>query len=176
MPPVWKTRQRPDLAQLIRAWHRTRLGPPRAILYLRRTFNPGTLTAQQIGQSCFHGSITTRTWPIYLNGVLAGSASGYSTAYVSLPMIPQRDGRAIPNGTNVLAVSCHQSTGGQFIDVGISEEVLVANIFTVPNDVNRLLAAGCNEWNHCRGRHREWQQWNGERCHLERQWRDSMAA
>ena len=33
-----------------------------------------------------------------------------------------------------MAVSCHQTTGGQFIDVGISDQQLIANTFTVPTD------------------------------------------
>ena len=62
---------------------------------------------------------------IYINGVLAGSASGYTTAYVQLAMNPQAQAAIIPNGTNVLAVSCHQTTGGQFIDVGIDVTTVV---------------------------------------------------
>ncbi len=88
-------------------------------IYLRRTFDPGTLSAQQLSNLVFtvyHDEDVA----IYINGVLAGSASGYSTAYVGLPLTPQGLAAIIPNGTNVLAVSCYQTTGGQFIDVGIS--------------------------------------------------------
>ncbi len=102
-------------------------------IYLRRTFNPGALTAQQINNLSFtiyHDEDAS----IYINGVFAGSASGYSTAYINLPMSPQAQAAIAPNGTNVLAVSCYQTAGGQFIDVGISDQVLVANTFTVPTD------------------------------------------
>ena len=55
---------------------------------------------------------------IYINGVLAGSAKGYVTDYVSLPMTPA--GRtALKPGKNIIAVHCHQTIGGQYIDVGI---------------------------------------------------------
>jgi hypothetical protein len=57
---------------------------------------------------------------IYINGVLAGSASGYNTSYMPIDMTP--DGRAaLKPGKNVIAVHCHQTVGGQFIDVGIAE-------------------------------------------------------
>lgn len=93
-------------------------------IYLRRTFNPGALTAQQISNLVFtvyHDEDVV----IYINGVLAGSASGYSTAYVPLAMTPQGQAAIIPNGTNVLAVSCYQTAGGQFIDVGIAVTTVV---------------------------------------------------
>jgi fibronectin type 3 domain-containing protein len=102
-------------------------------IYLRRTFNPGALTAQQISDLVFtvyHDEDVA----IYINGVMAGSAAGYSSTYVNLAMTPQGQAAIIPNGTNVLAVSCLQTTGGQFIDVGISDETLVANMLTTPID------------------------------------------
>jgi hypothetical protein len=102
-------------------------------IYLRRTFNPGILTAQQMSNLVFT-VYHDENVAIYINGVLAGSASGYSTAYVSLPLAPQGLAAIIPNGTNVLAVSCDQSTGGQFIDAGLSGQILVANALTVPKD------------------------------------------
>lgn len=95
-------------------------------IYLRRTFNPGTLTPQQISNLTFI-TYHDEDVAIYINGVLAGSASGYSTAYVPVQMNAAGQAAIIPNGTNLLAVSCHQTVGGQFIDVGISEEVMYAN-------------------------------------------------
>ncbi len=55
---------------------------------------------------------------IYLNGTLAGSASGYVTGYVTLPMTSAGQS-ALKVGDNVIAVHCHQTYGGQYIDVGI---------------------------------------------------------
>jgi hypothetical protein len=102
-------------------------------IYLRRTFNPGALTAQQISHLVFT-TYHDENVVFYINGVLAGSASGYSTAYVTVAMTPQGQAAIVPNGTNVLAVSCYQSTGGQFIDAGIAVQYLVANTLTVPAD------------------------------------------
>jgi hypothetical protein len=102
-------------------------------IYLRRTFNPGSLNQQQIkdlGFVTYHDEDVT----IYINGVFAGSASGYSTAYIDLAMNPQGQAAIVADATNLLAVSCLQTTGGQFIDVGISDLDLIANTFTVPTD------------------------------------------
>jgi hypothetical protein len=95
-------------------------------IYLRRTFNPGSLTQQQLSNLSFI-TYHDEDVAIYINGVLAGSASGYSTAYVPVAMNAAGQAAIIPNATNYLAVSCYQSTGGQFIDVGISDVNLSAN-------------------------------------------------
>jgi len=58
---------------------------------------------------------------IYINGVLAGKADGFSSEYEEMPMTPEGLA-ALKAGTNLLAVHCHQTTGGQFIDVGIISE------------------------------------------------------
>ncbi len=102
-------------------------------IYLRRTFNPGALAQQQLSNLVFtvyHDEDVA----IYINGVLAASASGYSSSYINQPITAQGLAAIIPNGTNILAVSCHQTINGQFIDVGISDQVLVANTFTIPTD------------------------------------------
>jgi hypothetical protein len=57
---------------------------------------------------------------VYINGVLAASAPGFVGDYVDLPM--SAAGRAaIKPGANVIAAHCHQTIGGQVIDVGIAE-------------------------------------------------------
>ena len=55
---------------------------------------------------------------IYINGVLAASADKYTTDYVILPMTDT--GRAaLRPGKNIIAVHCNQTTGGQYVDVGM---------------------------------------------------------
>ncbi|HEY1786840.1 MAG TPA: LamG-like jellyroll fold domain-containing protein, partial [Verrucomicrobiae bacterium] len=107
-------------------------------IYLRRTFNPGTLTAQQLTNLTFI-TYHDEDVAIYINGVLAGSASGYSTAYVPVAMNAAGQAAIIPNGTNVMAVSCYQSTGGQFIDVGISDVSLTSSNLAYPQTTPAIL-------------------------------------
>lgn len=57
---------------------------------------------------------------IYLNGVLATSAQGYTTQFITLPISSQAAASLKP-GVNLLAVHCHQTTGGQFIDVALAD-------------------------------------------------------
>jgi hypothetical protein len=57
---------------------------------------------------------------IYLDGVLAAKASGYTTDYEELPISAEALATLKP-GKNKLAVHCKQTTGGQYIDVGIAE-------------------------------------------------------
>ena len=59
---------------------------------------------------------------VYVNGVLALKTSGYVTAYESQP-ISRAARAALKPGKNILAVHCHQTRGGQYIDVGIVELV-----------------------------------------------------
>ncbi len=56
---------------------------------------------------------------IYLNGVLAAEAGGYTTDYEDLDLTAEGRAALVP-GENVLAVWCKQTTGGQYIDVGMT--------------------------------------------------------
>lgn len=55
---------------------------------------------------------------VYLNGVLATQVPGYITSYEEVPAAPKAIA-ALKIGTNVMAAHCHQTQGGQFIDIGI---------------------------------------------------------
>jgi hypothetical protein len=59
---------------------------------------------------------------VYINGVPALRTAGYVSAYDALPMTPAAR-TALKPGKNSIAVHCHQTTGGQYIDVGIIEVV-----------------------------------------------------
>jgi hypothetical protein len=55
---------------------------------------------------------------VYINGVLALRMMGYTTDYEAQPMMPAARAALRP-GKITIAVHCHQTLGGQYIDVGI---------------------------------------------------------
>ena len=57
---------------------------------------------------------------VYVNGVLAASEVGYTDEYARLPMSGTARATLHP-GKNLIAVHCHQTVGGQVIDVGIAK-------------------------------------------------------
>jgi len=83
-------------------------------IWLRRSFQLAGVGGGQLWLSVHHDEDVE----IYINGVLAASATGFTTSYEELPLTPQ--GRAaLRPGRNVMAVHCKQTVGGQYIDVGI---------------------------------------------------------
>ncbi len=58
---------------------------------------------------------------IYVNGILAAEESGFTTSYVPLEI--SRRSRAVlkPGAKILVAVHCHQTAGGQGIDVGLAD-------------------------------------------------------
>jgi len=59
---------------------------------------------------------------VYINGVLAGEITGFTSDYEPVPMT--RAGKmALRSGRNTMAVHCHQTSGGQYIDVGFAEVI-----------------------------------------------------
>jgi hypothetical protein len=57
---------------------------------------------------------------VYLNGILAAKVSGFIKEYEELPMTDKARASIKP-GKNHIAVHCKQTTGGQYIDVGLVE-------------------------------------------------------
>jgi hypothetical protein len=55
---------------------------------------------------------------LYVNGVLALKTPGWITAYDTFPLTPAGKAAFKP-GKNSLAIHCHQTTGGQFVDLGL---------------------------------------------------------
>jgi len=85
-------------------------------IWLRRTVELPDVKGGELFLRVYHDGDVE----VYLNGVLAGKAAGFTVGYVLIPVTPE--GRAAAKqGKNVLAVHCHQSVGGQYIDVGIMQ-------------------------------------------------------
>jgi len=59
---------------------------------------------------------------VYINGVLATKAGGYTTAYEELPLTAAGR-KALRSGKNLIAIHCKQTRGGQYIDLGIIDLV-----------------------------------------------------
>jgi hypothetical protein len=51
---------------------------------------------------------------VYINGKLVLALSGYTTGYE----VYELPASLLKQGSNVVAIHCHQTTGGQFIDFG----------------------------------------------------------
>jgi len=100
-------------------------------IWLRRSFNPGNLTQEQINNLAFrlHHDEDVE---IYINGVPAASAQGYMSAYGTLPFTQEAKDAVLTGENNLLAVHCHQTTGGQYIDVGIISGKTGSMMWTVP--------------------------------------------
>lgn len=91
-------------------------------IWMRRTFNLGQLTAAEvakIGVRDYHDESVE----IYINGALVYSNGGFVTGYERRPLNPVARQAIIPNANNVLAVHCHQTRGGQYIDVGLEQVI-----------------------------------------------------
>jgi hypothetical protein len=57
---------------------------------------------------------------VFINGVPAASVHGFTTGYEAIPLLPAGLA-AIKSGANVVAIHCHQTVGGQYIDAGFVE-------------------------------------------------------
>lgn len=106
-----------------------------ADIWLRQQFNPGNLNTADLAAMVFR-TYHDEDVEIYINGVLAASATGYVGNYISMPINQAGKNALIANANNVLAVHCHQTIGGQGVDVGIvklsyvSDSALVENFST----------------------------------------------
>jgi len=58
---------------------------------------------------------------VYINGIKVLEVKGYVTEYLQFPI--SNAGQAIKPGTNVMAIHCKQTGGGQYIDAGISRQI-----------------------------------------------------
>ena len=90
-------------------------------IWLRRHF---TLDLSELGDDAlenlclrmFHDENTE----VYINGVQAIAITGYNTSYQLFDIDDAARQAINPDGDNVIAIHCHQTAGGQYIDAGLS--------------------------------------------------------
>ncbi len=87
-------------------------------IWMRRTFDLASNTLSNPHWNINHDEDAD----IYLNGVAVAHLSGYSSGYVRIPFDASAIA-ALRAGRNVLAVHVHQTTGGQYADVGIDQVI-----------------------------------------------------
>ena len=58
-----------------------------------------------------------------MDGVLAATETGYVTAYQTVEIPAAAQAKLKPGARVVLAVHCHQTGGGQGIDVGVIDVI-----------------------------------------------------
>lgn len=73
---------------------------------------------------------------LYINGILAASATGFTTNYKLFEINPEAK-KAIKFGEeNLFAIKCIQTTGGQYIDMGVAigREIAIDEEITIPKE------------------------------------------
>ena len=83
-------------------------------IWLRREFTMPNGKFDNLKISSFHDEDVD----VYINGIKAGGAKGFVTDYALIDLTPKAR-ESLKSGVNVMCVHCHQTTGGQFIDVGL---------------------------------------------------------
>jgi hypothetical protein len=83
-------------------------------IWLRRQFTLGTEELRGLKLEAHHDE----DLEVFLNGVLAARLPGYIEHYEEFDLLPDAVA-ALKPGVNTLAVHCHQTIGGQYVDVGL---------------------------------------------------------
>jgi hypothetical protein len=87
-------------------------------IWLRMSFNAKEFMPSDLGNLVLrlhHDEAVT----VYINGVVAVALEGYTTDYVDTKINPEALSAISFTEKNVIAVHCHQTEGGQYIDVGL---------------------------------------------------------
>ncbi len=87
-------------------------------IWLRRTFALPAKPAGDLHLMIHHDEDAQ----VYINGIPAASLKGYTTGYKTEP-INLKAKQAVKPGRNTLAVYCKQTSGGQYIDLGLVEVI-----------------------------------------------------
>lgn len=83
-------------------------------IWIRRAFSLPDVRTENLRLLVHHDEDAE----VYLNGVLAARLSGFTTDYQTFAMSAEARAALKPGG-NVMAISCRQTGGGQYIDAGL---------------------------------------------------------
>ncbi len=114
-----------------------------ADIWLRREFELPAGKVESLVLQMFHDEDAA----VYLNGRLAAKVAGFTLDYDNFAIRPEALA-ALKPGKNTIAVQCHQTIGGQYIDVGLASAatgpttVTVSNTVAVPQPVSPQLISG----------------------------------
>ena len=87
-------------------------------IWLRRTFELKKAEFNRLQLLIHHDEDAE----VYINGQLIAKPEGYTSSYVQV-RLDEKAVKVLKVGSNCLAVHCRQTTGGQYIDVGLVEVV-----------------------------------------------------
>lgn len=92
-----------------------------ADIWIRRTFELPASVGLADAQLLIHHDEDAQ---VFLNGRLVADLAGYTSEYETVPLTGDAAKTLVP-GRNVIAIHCHQTGGGQYIDAGLAtvEEV-----------------------------------------------------
>ncbi|WP_145246803.1 sugar-binding domain-containing protein [Aeoliella mucimassa] len=105
------TRETPNIGKLGTKWNTSDI-------WLRREVDLPELDAEQLSQlvlQIYHDDDVK----VYFNGVLAIDKSGFESNYASVSVSDEARQALKPGEKNLVAIHCHQGTGGQYIDFGL---------------------------------------------------------
>ncbi|MEO7714694.1 MAG: DUF4965 domain-containing protein, partial [Capsulimonas sp.] len=88
-------------------------------IWIRRTLTVPQGNLKDLQFNVFHDEDID----IYVNGVLAAQEGSYATTVVTLPILPAAKALLKPGATVTIAAHCHQTVGGQGLDVGLANVV-----------------------------------------------------
>ena len=136
-------------------------------IWLRQIFNPGALSPEDL-ENLLLRMHHDEDVQVFINGVEAVSLSGYTIDYQYVEINPAALQAIIPNANNVIAIYCHQSIGGQFIDAGIVRRVenyvyqeIIPTAETTGMSWQYTLATPENNWYESGFNDSSWQLGNG---------------
>jgi hypothetical protein len=87
-------------------------------IWIRRMFELEDIEYSQPQLSIHHDEDAE----VYINGQLVAKLEGYTTSYVR-KTLDEKAQRALKAGTNCIAIHCHQTAGGQYIDAGLVDVI-----------------------------------------------------